>query len=585
MKKRIAAFLLGLAVTAVCAGIPGYVADAAGADIVIADAFPDYDLQDYVSKNFDKDQDGSLNEEEIAGATELNLGWSWVMDLTGIEHLTALKKLDINCTWVSEVDVTNNTELEVLNLMGCYDIAMLDVSNNPKLTYLDITQTIISSLNLTNNKELVTFIAEEAPIESVDFSNNSKLEEVNLTNTKVSSVKLDNLTELKKINLDMSAVASVDVSKNLKLEELTLVGNAGITSLDVTANTALKVLDISGTGISEISLTANTALEEFYNYAKTVYKHDHETGWGDNVDVAPAALKSLDLINNTNLKKLYVDGTKVPEFETLDLTKMDSLSKISVENAGVQSIKFNDQVTYEAIYTDGNNLLVLDLPKNVSSELKADLGNQTRTVKVASSDTLETFDLNSIIDITKVSVNASEDVEYNSETGIITFKGDKKVFTYVYKADDAGTKVMNVTVTVEKKTVEEEAAEKAEADKATAQPVIDMISGIGTVTLESENAIVEARAAYDALTEDQKQYVENYNVLTEAENALTELKKESEVVPDAEDEKETDKTTDKESDKQSTVKTADEAPVMLYLVIMAAAVISFVLAAKRRISR
>lgn len=58
--------------------------------------------------------------------------------------------------------------------------------------------------------------------------------------------------------------------------------------------------------------------------------------------------------------------------------------------------------------------------------------------------------------------------------------------------------------------------------------VIELIDAIGDVTLEKENAVQEARKAYDALPEEQKEKVSNYEVLTQAETKLAELKKEEE---------------------------------------------------------
>ena len=72
-----------------------------------------------------------------------------------------------------------------------------------------------------------------------------------------------------------------------------------------------------------------------------------------------------------------------------------------------------------------------------------------------------------------------------------------------------------------------EAAEKALADlkdEAAANEVEKLIDAIGTVTLGSEDKIKAARAAYDALTEKQKKLVENYKKLTDAESRLQELK-------------------------------------------------------------
>lgn len=64
-------------------------------------------------------------------------------------------------------------------------------------------------------------------------------------------------------------------------------------------------------------------------------------------------------------------------------------------------------------------------------------------------------------------------------------------------------------------------------DQAAAQVVMDKIAAIGTVTLDSEAAILEARAAYGALTAAQKNRVTNLNVLTNAEAALAALQKQA----------------------------------------------------------
>ena len=60
-------------------------------------------------------------------------------------------------------------------------------------------------------------------------------------------------------------------------------------------------------------------------------------------------------------------------------------------------------------------------------------------------------------------------------------------------------------------------------DAAAAKAVDDLIDAIGEVTLESGDAIKAARAAYDALTDTQKELVKNYEELTAAEEAYTAL--------------------------------------------------------------
>ena len=71
----------------------------------------------------------------------------------------------------------------------------------------------------------------------------------------------------------------------------------------------------------------------------------------------------------------------------------------------------------------------------------------------------------------------------------------------------------------------EAAAEKAAADQDAANAVIALIDAIGNVeyTDASKAKIDAARDAYDKLTDDQKQLVNNYSTLTEAEKRYEEL--------------------------------------------------------------
>ena len=74
----------------------------------------------------------------------------------------------------------------------------------------------------------------------------------------------------------------------------------------------------------------------------------------------------------------------------------------------------------------------------------------------------------------------------------------------------------------EKLTAAEEAY-TALVDAAAAKAVDDLIDAIGEVTVDSGDAIKAARAAYDALTDTQKELVKNYEELTAAEEAYTNL--------------------------------------------------------------
>ncbi len=65
--------------------------------------------------------------------------------------------------------------------------------------------------------------------------------------------------------------------------------------------------------------------------------------------------------------------------------------------------------------------------------------------------------------------------------------------------------------------------DQSQIDQAAANTVIDLINAIGSVSIDSGDAISAARIAYDNLTQSQQELVSNYTVLTAAEEAYKKL--------------------------------------------------------------
>lgn len=93
---------------------------------------------------------------------------------------------------------------------------------------------------------------------------------------------------------------------------------------------------------------------------------------------------------------------------------------------------------------------------------------------------------------------------------------ENDIFYLIYKSKTDGTEVS---------TKEAEAA--AAYNRAAVTNVTEQIEQLGEVTLESETALVAARAAYDALTDAQKQQVGNAWVLADKEIQLENLKQQA----------------------------------------------------------
>lgn len=113
---------------------------------------------------------------------------------------------------------------------------------------------------------------------------------------------------------------------------------------------------------------------------------------------------------------------------------------------------------------------------------------------------------------------AAEVVELIDEIGSVSLDSEEAITEAQDAYDDLTDRAKKLV-----KNYEDLEAAQEELDEAleeAAQEVIDLIDGIGTVTLDSEQAIDEAQAAYDLLPESAKELVENDDVLEKAHEEL-----------------------------------------------------------------
>ena len=130
-------------------------------------------------------------------------------------------------------------------------------------------------------------------------------------------------------------------------------------------------------------------------------------------------------------------------------------------------------------------------------------------------------------------IDDPEDVTLESAAAITAASDAYDALTDAQKA--LVTKADDLAAAKAKYAELEAAAEQAEIDEAAAKGVDDAIEAIGDVTLDSESAITAARAAYDALTDEQKALVTKADDLTAAEEALVQLKEDAPVAKAVED--------------------------------------------------
>lgn len=134
--------------------------------------------------------------------------------------------------------------------------------------------------------------------------------------------------------------------------------------------------------------------------------------------------------------------------------------------------------------------------------------------------------------------------------------------------------------------------------KEAGEKVDEMIEALGTITLDSEEAVEAAREAYDSLNEDAKAYVTKLDVLEAAEKKLEELKQQENAgggtdSSDKDDESDQGTADDdaesndqgNQSEQAASPSTGDNSGVGGYLALLAASaagIIALILERKRR---
>lgn len=168
-----------------------------------------------------------------------------------------------------------------------------------------------------------------------------------------------------------NSLTILDVSKNTALKILVCTGNQ-LTALDVSKNLALKELNFSANKLTSIDISKNTVLSFFAFYGNLITTVDvTKNTLLESLVCDNNLLTNLDLSKNTLLKNLDCSSNNIT---TLDLTKNAALEMLSVSLNPFTALDLTKNAALSILNAVGNNFTILDLSKN-SALLSLDLSN------------------------------------------------------------------------------------------------------------------------------------------------------------------------------------------------------------------
>ena len=304
-----------------------------------ATTFPDPIFRSIIStRDYDKNGDGTLDVDEITLIRNIHCENAGVKSLQGIEYLLELRGIYCQGNKISNWNLSNNklltgiwcsgnlfssldfSDLPDLLWVYCHDnpnLTSLNVSNNPKMAYIECNTCPLKHIDVTHNPELEHLMCGTCQLTELDVTKNPKLQHLDAFQNEFTSLDLSNNKQMKRL----------DIWKNPELGDLKIshmaglqtynCAKTGISKLDVSHNPELNKLICSYNAIEELDLSKNPKLIILMCQ--------------DN------ALKKLDLSHNPQLRFLWAAHNK---FTSLDLGYTPYL------------IKVHNQGTYEKAQID-----------------------------------------------------------------------------------------------------------------------------------------------------------------------------------------------------------------------------------------
>ena len=301
------------------------------------------------------------------------------------------------------------------------------------------------------------------------------------------------------LSITRAAYAALsDTSKqNVTNYQKLLDAEAGVASFKKTADLSVKIAALPS--VYRATLEDVEQIKSVQEIYESLTQEEKDRLTVNEYNKLMALIEKIDRLNQAAADKVIADIVAIGPIGEITL---DSAEQIQKARAGYNALnRYAQHIVDWAEPVDYSTLVAAEARLK---ELQDAAAEQERIDKAAAAA------VDSLID----------------EIGDVTLDSKQAIET-ARAAYDNLTPTQKTYVTKLNTLTAAEAAYKALVDRKAADDVTEKIKEIDKVTLESKTAIEAARAAYNALTNDQKLLVKNYDVLTAAEAELARLEAEA----------------------------------------------------------
>jgi Leucine-rich repeat (LRR) protein len=210
--------------------------------------------------------DDYVTTANISGVTSLNVNFSSIADLTGIEDFTALTLLLCSSNQLTSLDVTQNTALSFLYCTS-NQLTTLDVTQNSALDTLWCDFNDLTALDVTQNSALTFLGCSGNLLTSIDVSQNAALSTLDCRENQLTTLDVTQNTALTGLYCLSNQLTRLDVSQNTVLDLLRCAyndlgclnvkngNNINLTYFDATFNPLLTCIEVDSVAWSDTNWT------------------------------------------------------------------------------------------------------------------------------------------------------------------------------------------------------------------------------------------------------------------------------------------------------------------------------------------
>ena len=191
-----------------------------------------------IAYGFDSIQDGKVLTSNISGIQTADFSNRGISDLTGIEDFTSLISLDCYENLLTNLDVSNCSNLEWLDCESNF-ITNLDVSQNTLLNTLWCYENQLQSINVTGCINLEDFEFDNNLLTQIDITSNVNLRHIDAWTNLLTSFDVSNSPNLESLEIYDNDLECLNLKNgnNTFLQELEITNNLGLTCVEVDDST------------------------------------------------------------------------------------------------------------------------------------------------------------------------------------------------------------------------------------------------------------------------------------------------------------------------------------------------------------